>query len=333
MSSPYRTEREAELVVESMVETTPSVAPRLARFAQDARWNLYPARGDAVAGRLAEMWDVSAGNLRLCTGASDALRELVTAALLVGGSVAYPGSSFPGYVDHLPAPARLAHSGSLLDYGHLLADGRLSSWLAEHRGPQVPRVLVTCLPAAPLPTTVDEELEQLSRLADEHRDLHVVIDTAYCEWWRLPGILRTVRTCVDPARFSLVATASKSLGLAGLRLGAVVVGERTLQEVGFGAQRFSVSSLQLVAWEAVLDDLDGPATGAEERRELAHRQIREHLEDAGVAPLAEAPGLYISVPVGAAERLAGVRGKVMASCGVVRVRVDEDNVDWAAGPE
>ncbi|MDN5896008.1 MAG: aminotransferase class I/II-fold pyridoxal phosphate-dependent enzyme, partial [Nocardioides sp.] len=261
-TSCYRDARTAELVVESPVVVYPQVAQRLAGFVADAAWNQYPADPDGVRRRLADVLGAREDLVRLCSGSSESLQALTVATLLLGGSVAYPGDVFSGYTDHLDTPVRDRHSDALLDYGHGLNAPRLTAWLAEDDLSR-PRVCFVCCPEVPVGLGTDAVVARVETLAREHPSVHFVLDAAYVEWSLLPAV---VATAARHPRVSVAATCSKLIGLAGLRLGVTVLAEMTAAEVGHGQLRFPLSSLQVAAWDALLDDLPSPS-----QLRLAHR--------------------------------------------------------------
>lgn len=301
----------------------PDVVEQVKSFASHAEWHLYPAGVEHIASQLAAMWDIDPECVRLSSGASSALRDFVTSFLLQGGSVAFPGGTFPGYVGHLPETVRRRHAPNLHDYGHDPQGAELHAWL-EDDSLAAPRLCVIPYPASPIPGA-EAELAWLEGVLEEHTGVHYLIDTVYCPWASLKRVFDVIGASAGAATCSVLVSASKTLGLAGLRLGATVVGPATLREVGLGALPFPVSSVQLIAWQALIESLrDLPSRQSEEAIRL-HEEIRGELRRLDVPVLAEEVGLYVAVPLDQETRVVHLRAKRMPGAGVLRIRVDHEN--------
>ncbi len=192
--------------------------------------------------RLARHYGVAADELLLTNGGDEALRLFFDTFVDAGSSVVICEPTFPMYRywgEIAGAKIRALRYGREMEFP---LEGVMRA-LAEE-----PRVVFVCNPNNPTGTLVrPEEIEAILRAA---RRTAVVIDEAYAEF---AGV--TVVSWIRKYRQLFVArTFSKTAGLAGLRLGAVIGCAESVAMVRRAAGPFPVNVAALAAAEAAVED-------------------------------------------------------------------------------
>jgi histidinol-phosphate aminotransferase len=229
---------------ESPYGPLPSVVEVIAEAAGSV--NRYPDNAaEALIGALAERFDVPAGHVAVGCGSVGVLKQLIEAVSDPGSEVLYAWRSFEAY----PSLADLAGATSvrvpLRGETHDLAA------MVKAITPQT-RLILVCNPNNPTGTVVREQ-EVTDFLDQVPADCLVVLDEAYREYIRDPGVPDGIRLYRDRPNVAVLRTFSKAYGLAGLRVGFVIGGEAIIAAVRKTMLPFSVSSVAQAAAVASLD--------------------------------------------------------------------------------
>ena len=202
--------------------------------------NRYPDnRAEALIGALAERFAVPAGHVAVGCGSVGVLKQLIEAVSDPGSEVLYAWRSFEAY----PMLADLAGLTSvrvpLRQATHDLAA------MAAAITPQT-RLVLVCNPNNPTGTVVREP--ELTEFIDQvPADCLVVLDEAYREYIRDPGVPDGIDLYRDRPNVAVLRTFSKAYGLAGLRVGFLIGQEAVAEAVRKTMLPFAVSSVAQAA--------------------------------------------------------------------------------------
>ena len=202
--------------------------------------NRYPDNGaEALIGALAERFAVPAGHVAVGCGSVGVLKQLIEAVSDPGSEVLYAWRSFEAY----PMLADLAGVTSvrvpLRQATHDLAA------MAAAITPQT-RLVLVCNPNNPTGTVVREP--ELTEFIDQvPADCLVVLDEAYREYIRDPGVPDGIDLYRDRPNVAVLRTFSKAYGLAGLRVGFLLGQEDVAEAVRKTMLPFTVSSVAQAA--------------------------------------------------------------------------------------
>jgi histidinol-phosphate aminotransferase len=229
---------------ESPYGPLPSVLEILAEAV--AGVNRYPDNGaEALTGALAERFAVPDGHVAVGCGSVGVLKQLVEAVSDPGDEVIYAWRSFEAY----PPLADLAGAVSvripLHDETHDLA--AMADAITART-----RLILVCNPNNPTGTVVRGQ-ELVAFLDQVPGDCLVVLDEAYHEYIRDPGVPDGIDLYRDRPNVAVLRTFSKAYGLAGLRVGFVVGHEPVAEAVRKTMLPFTVSSVAQAAAVASLN--------------------------------------------------------------------------------
>jgi histidinol-phosphate aminotransferase len=202
--------------------------------------NRYPDNGaEALIGALAERFAVSADHVAVGCGSVGVLKQLMEAVSDPGSEVLYAWRSFEAY----PPLADLAGATSvrvpLREETHDLAA------MAAAITPRT-RLVLVCNPNNPTGTVVREQ--ELTEFIDQvPADCLVVLDEAYREYIRDPGVPDGIDLYRDRPNVAVLRTFSKAYGLAGLRVGFLVGQAAVAEAVRKTMLPFTVSSVAQAA--------------------------------------------------------------------------------------
>jgi histidinol-phosphate aminotransferase len=229
---------------ESPYGPLPSVLEVLAEAASGV--NRYPDNGaEALTGALAERFAVPAGHVAVGCGSVGVLKQLIEAVGDPGNEVLYAWRSFEAY----PPLADLAGAASvripLQDETHDLA--AMAGAITART-----RLILVCNPNNPTGTVVRGQ--ELTAFLDQvPGDCLVVLDEAYREYIRDPGVPDGIDLYRDRPNVAVLRTFSKAYGLAGLRVGFVIGHEPVAAAVRKTMLPFTVSSVAQAAAVASLN--------------------------------------------------------------------------------
>ncbi|PZG50782.1 histidinol-phosphate transaminase [Spongiactinospora gelatinilytica] len=228
---------------ESPFGPLPSVVAAIAEAAGEV--NRYPDYGvAALTADIAAWLGVETDQVAVGCGSVGVLQMLFQAAGEPGTDIVHAWRSFDAY----PTLAKLAGlrpvTVPLQEERHDLAA------MADAITPDT-RIVVVCNPNNPTGTTVrDEELKGfLDRVP---RDCLVVLDEAYHEYVRDPGVPDGLGLLAAHPNVVVVRTFSKAFGLAGLRVGYLVGHPAVAAEIRKTRLPYTVSHLAQVAARASL---------------------------------------------------------------------------------
>jgi len=202
--------------------------------------NRYPDNGaEALIGALAERFAVPADHVAVGCGSVGVLKQLMEAVSDPGSEVLYAWRSFEAY----PPLADLAGATSvrvpLREETHDLAA------MAAAITPRT-RLVLVCNPNNPTGTVVREQ--ELTEFIDQvPADCLVVLDEAYREYIRDPGVPDGIDLYRDRPNVAVLRTFSKAYGLAGLRVGFLVGQAAVAEAVRKTMLPFTVSSVAQAA--------------------------------------------------------------------------------------
>ncbi|MDF5753543.1 histidinol-phosphate transaminase [Spongiactinospora sp. TRM90649] len=307
---------------ESPLEPLPSVAAVIAEAATQI--NRYPDAGCVeLTADIAAWLEVDPERVVAGCGSVGVLQMLFEAVGEPGADAVYAWRSFDAY----PSLARLSGmrpvTVPLADDHHDLAA------MAAALTPAT-RVVIVCNPNNPTGTTVrGEELRDfLDRVP---RDCLVVLDEAYREYVRDPGVPDGLDLARDRPNVAVVRTFSKAFGLAGLRVGYLVAHRDVAREVRKTRLPYSVNHLAQVAARASLRAQD-ELMDRVERTVKERERVRTALTDLDV-PVAPSQANFVWLPLhdrtadfAAACAAAGVNVRAYPGDGVrVTIGLPEDN--------
>jgi histidinol-phosphate aminotransferase len=198
---------------ESPYGPLPSVLEVIAEAASGV--NRYPDNGaEELIGALAERFAVPADHVAVGCGSVGVLKQLMEAVSDPGNEVIYAWRSFEAY----PTLADLAGATSvtipLKGETHDLAAVAKAITLQT-------RLILVCNPNNPTGTVVREQ--ELTDFLDQvPGDCLVVLDEAYREYIRDPGVPDGIDLYRGRPNVAVLRTFSKAYGLAGLRVGFLI---------------------------------------------------------------------------------------------------------------
>jgi histidinol-phosphate aminotransferase len=223
---------------ESPFGPLPSVAKAIIAAAAEINW--YPDNtAAALTEAIARRYDVPATHIALGCGSVGVAQQLLAAAAEPGTEVLYAWRSFEAY------PILVALTGAadvrvpLRDETHDLAA------MAAAITPRT-RVIFVCNPNNPTGTVV-RTAELAEFLGQVPPDCLVVLDEAYTDYVRDPGVPNGIDLYRDYPNLAVLRTFSKAHGLAGLRVGFLIGQEPVAAAVRTTMLPFSVNSLAQTA--------------------------------------------------------------------------------------
>ncbi len=216
----------------------PSVARAITEAAAGVNW--YPDNAaEALTEAIARRYDVPPAHIALGCGSVGVAQQLLVAAAEPGAEVLYAWRSFEAYPILVPLTGASDVRVPLKDETHDLAA------MADAITPRT-RVIFVCNPNNPTGTVVrtGEFAEFLARVPP---DCLVVLDEAYADYVRDPGVPNGIDLYRDHPNLAVLRTFSKAHGLAGLRVGFLVGQEPVASAVRTTMLPFSVNSLAQTA--------------------------------------------------------------------------------------
>ncbi len=216
----------------------PSVLKVIAEAAGDV--NRYPDSGAAaLTNALAERFAVPPAHVAVGCGSVGVLKQLMEAVSDPGSEVVYGWRSFEAY----PTLADIAGATSvrvpLRDETHDLAA------MARVITPQT-RMILVCNPNTPTGTVVREP-ELIAFLDQVPADCLVILDEAYREYIRDPGVPDGIDLYRSRPNVAVLRTFSKAYGLAGLRIGFLIGHDPVAEAVRKTMLPFTVNSVAQAA--------------------------------------------------------------------------------------
>jgi histidinol-phosphate aminotransferase len=232
---------------ESPYGPLPSVLEVIAEAASGV--NRYPDNGaEALTGALAGRFAVPADHIAVGCGSVGVLKQTIEAVSDPGSEVIYAWRSFEAY----PPLADLAGATSvrvpLKEETHDLAA------MAKAITPRT-RLILVCSPNNPTGTVVREQ--ELTDFLDQvPPDCLVVLDEAYREYIRDPGVSDGIDLYRSRQNVAVLRTFSKAYGLAGLRVGFLIGHPPVAEAVRKTMLPFAVNSVAQAAAIASLNAED-----------------------------------------------------------------------------
>jgi histidinol-phosphate aminotransferase len=289
---------------ESPYGPLPSVAAAIVAAAGDS--NRYPDNGasdliEAIAAR----FGVPQAHIAVGCGSVGVTQQLLAATAEPGAQVLYAWRSFEAY----PTLSDLSGAESvrvpLRDETHDLP--AMADAVTDRT-----RLIFVCNPNNPTGTVVGRD--ELARFLDRvPADCLVVLDEAYHEYVRDPGVPDGLSLYADRPNLAVLRTFSKAYGLAGLRVGFLVGQEPVAQAVRATMLPFTVSRVAQAAAIASLaaesELLDRVETVVGERQ-----RVRDALRaDGWTVPPTEANFVWL--------RLGGDTGDFAGACAAAGVSI------------
>ena len=216
----------------------PSVAKAIAAAAAEINW--YPDNtAEALTEAIARRYDVPPAHIALGCGSVGVAQQLLAAAAEPGTEVLYAWRSFEAYPILVPLTGATDVRVPLKDETHDLAA------MADAITPRT-RVIFVCNPNNPTGTAVrsGELAEFLGRVPP---DCLVVLDEAYADYVRDPGVPNGIDLYRDHPNLAVLRTFSKAHGLAGLRVGFLIGQDQVASAVRTTMLPFTVNSLAQTA--------------------------------------------------------------------------------------
>jgi histidinol-phosphate aminotransferase len=223
---------------ESPFGPLPSVAKAIAAAAGEVNW--YPDNtAAALTEALARRRGIPPEHIALGCGSVGVAQQLLAATAEPGTEVLFAWRSFEAYPILVPLTGAADVRVPLRDETHDLAA------MADAITPRT-RVIFVCNPNNPTGTVVRRpELEEfLDRVPG---DCLVVLDEAYADYVRDPGVPDGMRLYRDRPNVAVLRTFSKAHGLAGLRVGYLVGHEPVAAAVRTTMLPFTVNALAQTA--------------------------------------------------------------------------------------
>jgi histidinol-phosphate aminotransferase len=216
----------------------PSVAKAIAAAAAEINW--YPDNtAEALTEAIARRYDVPPAHIALGCGSVGVAQQLLAAAAEPGTEVLYAWRSFEAYPILVPLTGATDVRVPLKDETHDLAA------MADAITPRT-RVIFVCNPNNPTGTVVRSgELAEF--LGQVPPDCLVVLDEAYADYVRDPGVPNGIDLYRDHPNLAVLRTFSKAHGLAGLRVGFLIGQEQIASAVRTTMLPFTVNSLAQTA--------------------------------------------------------------------------------------
>ena len=202
--------------------------------------NRYPDNGaEALTVAIAERFAVPPGHVAVGCGSVGVLKQLMEAVSDPGNEIVYAWRSFEAY----PSLADLAGATSV----QVPLRGETHDLAAMARAiTSRTRLVLVCNPNNPTGTVIrkPEFIEFLDRVPT---DCLVVLDEAYHEYIRDPGVPDGIDVYRDRPNVAVLRTFSKAYGLAGLRVGFLIGHEPVAEAVRRTMLPFTVSSVAQAA--------------------------------------------------------------------------------------
>lgn len=291
----------------------PSVVQAIAAAA--AGVNRYPdTASTALVHELARRLEVDPAQIVVGNGSVSLCQQLVSATCADGDEVVFAWRSFEAYpllvrgVGAVPVTVPLTPA-----HGHDL-DAMLAAITPRTR------LVFVCNPNNPTSTVV--HAEELTRFLDAVPDeVLVVLDEAYTEFVRDPGVPDGIALTRGRDNVAVLRTFSKAYGLAGLRVGYTVAPIPVAAAVRKVAVPFGVSGVAQAAALACLQATDELLARCDDLV-VERERVRAALVSAGyTVPVSEANFVWLPVGDGAldlAQRCAdgGVLVRAFAGSGV-----------------
>jgi histidinol-phosphate aminotransferase len=216
----------------------PSVAKAIAAAAAEINW--YPDNtAEALTEAIARRYDVPPAHIALGCGSVGVAQQLLAAAAEPGTEVLYAWRSFEAYPILVPLTGATDVRVPLKDETHDLAA------MADAITPRT-RVIFVCNPNNPTGTVVRSG-EFAEFLGQVPPDCLVVLDEAYADYVRDPGVPNGIDLYRDHPNLAVLRTFSKAHGLAGLRVGFLIGQEQVASAVRTTMLPFTVNSLAQTA--------------------------------------------------------------------------------------
>jgi histidinol-phosphate aminotransferase len=259
-----------------------------------AHINRYPDSGATeLTEAIASRFGVPADHVAVGCGSVGIAQQLLAAVGEPGAEVLYAWRSFEAY----PYLTDLANATSvqvpLIDYGHDLP--AMAAAITDRT-----RLIFVCTPNNPtgVPVGHAELTEFLDRVP---ADCLAVIDEAYVQYVRDPGVADGLSLYGDRPNVAVLRTFSKAYGLAGLRVGFLIGHPPVAQAVRKTMLPFTVNSLAQAAAIASL----AAESELMERVELVvkerDRVRRDLVDDGWTVPLTEANFIWLPLAHWSAE--------------------------------
>ena len=223
---------------ESPFGPLPSVAKAITAAAGEVNW--YPDnRAEALTEAIARRHDVPPAHIALGCGSVGVVQQLLAAAAEPGTEVLYAWRSFEAYPILVPLTGATDVRVPLRDEAHDLGA------MADAITPRT-RVIFVCNPNNPTGTVVrsGELAEFLGRVPP---DCLVVLDEAYADYVRDPGVPNGIDLYRDHPNVAVLRTFSKAHGLAGLRVGFLIGQEPVAAAARTTMLPFTVNALAQTA--------------------------------------------------------------------------------------
>ncbi|MEV0803590.1 histidinol-phosphate transaminase [Kribbella sp. NPDC050281] len=217
-----------------------------------AQMNRYPDMGAVdLLEALSARFGVPVSDLAVGTGSVALLYHLLQAAVSEGDEVVYAWRSFEAY------PIAVQLTGATSVRVPLTADARHDFKAMEAAITERTKVVLVCTPNNPTGPVVRGD-ELLAFLDAVPRDVLVVLDEAYREFVREPGVVDGVEVYRDRPNVVVLRTFSKAYGLAGFRVGYAIGHPEVIAAIRKCALPFGVSHVAqaaAIASLAVEDEL------------------------------------------------------------------------------
>ena len=223
---------------ESPFGPLPSVAKAITAAAGEVNW--YPDnRAEALTEAIARRHDVPPAHIALGCGSVGVVQQLLAAAAEPGTEVLYAWRSFEAYPILVPLTGATDVRVPLREETHDLGA------MADAITPRT-RVIFVCNPNNPTGTVVrsGELAEFLGRVPP---DCLVVLDEAYADYVRDPGVPNGIDLHRDHPNVAVLRTFSKAHGLAGLRVGFLIGQEPVAAAARTTMLPFTVNALAQTA--------------------------------------------------------------------------------------
>ena len=223
---------------ESPFGPLPSVAKAITAAAAGVNW--YPDNNaEGLTEAIARRYDVPPTHIALGCGSVGVAQQLLAAAAEPGTEVLYAWRSFEAYPILVPLTGATDVRVPLKDETHDLA--AMADAVTSRT-----RVIFVCNPNNPTGTVVRTgELAEF--LGQVPPDCLVVLDEAYADYVRDPGVPNGIDLYRDHPNLAVLRTFSKAHGLAGLRVGFLIGQEQVASAVRTTMLPFSVNSLAQTA--------------------------------------------------------------------------------------
>jgi histidinol-phosphate aminotransferase len=201
----------------------------------------YPERG-SVEARVAESLGVAPAEVLLTNGVDEAIHVLCQAFLDPGDAMLLPVPTYTMYEVYGSAADAQINTILASDNFSFPVHAILSA-IRERT-----RLIAIANPNSPTGTTVGRDA--IVRIAEQAPQAVVLVDEAYYHFFG-----ETVLDLIGKIPNLVVArTFSKAYGLAGLRLGALIAAEETMQWLRRVISPYSVNQLALICLPAALED-------------------------------------------------------------------------------